>query len=38
MKHIPQVEKVNLIDWVKNDYIHSFLEFKDQNLSKFKHT
>jgi len=30
MKHIPHVEKSQR-NWVKKDYIHSFLKFKNQN-------
>ena len=37
MKHIPHVEKSQR-NWVKKDYIHSFLKFRDQNLSKLPGT
>jgi len=35
MKHNSHVEKSQR-NWVKNNYIHSFLKFRDQNLSKFR--
>jgi len=28
--------KKNQRNWVKKDYVHSFLKFRDQNLSKFQ--